>query len=72
MIDLLTYEKLKIIMVKEKIEWKDLVKEKIITQDTRRLLVKDAYVDIKTLEKLANRFNVDIGDIVSIKKDPQD
>lgn len=66
---MLTYEKLKILMVKEKIEWKDLVKEKIITQDTRRLLVKDSYVDIKTLEKLANRLNVDIGDIVSIKKD---
>lgn len=65
---MLTYEKLKILMVKQKVEWKDLVREKIITQDTRRLLVKDEYVDIKTLEKLAVRLGVDIGDIVSIKK----
>lgn len=65
---MLTYEKLKILMVKQKVEWKDLVREKIITQDTRRLLVKDEYVDIKTLEKLAVRLGVDIGDIVSIKE----
>ena len=67
---MLTYEKLKILMVKEKKEWKDLVKDKVIVQQTRRSLVNDDYVDIKTLERIANYFNVDIGDIVSIKKDP--
>lgn len=69
---MLTYEKLKILMVKYNIEWKDLIKENIIGQPTRRALVKDQYVDIRILERLANHFNVDIGDIVSIKKDPQD
>lgn len=65
---MLTYEKLKIIMVKRNIEWKDLVKENIIGQPTRRALVKDEYVDIRILERLANYLEVDIGDIVSIKK----
>lgn len=65
---MLTYEKLKILMVKRNVEWKDLVKDKVIVQQTRRALVNDDYVDIKTLEKIANHFNVDIGDIVSIKK----
>ena len=69
---MLTYEKLKILMVKHNIEWKDLIKENIIGQPTRRSLAKDQYVDIRILERLANHFNVDIGDIVSIKKDPQD
>lgn len=67
---MLTYEKLRIEMVKKNVEWKHLVKEKLITQDTRRSLARDlAYVDIKTLEKLAIRLECDIGDIVSIKKD---
>ena len=56
-------------MAKHNIEWKDLVKDKIISQPTRRALANDEYVDIKTLEKLANHLGVDIGDIVSIKKD---
>lgn len=68
---MLTYEKLKILMVKRHIEWKDLVKDKVITQDTRRLLVKDCYVGIKTLERIANYFDVDIGDIVSIKREEE-
>ena len=66
---MLTYEKLKILMVKRNIEWKDLIKDKIITQPTRRSLVKDDYVDIRTLEKIAIYLECDIGDIVSIKKD---
>ena len=66
-----TYEKLKILMVQRKIEWKDLVKEKVIDQQTRRRFVKDEYVDIRTLEKIARYLDVDIGDIVSIKKDQQ-
>ena len=65
---MLTYEKLKILMVKRNVEWKDLIKDKIITQPTRRSLVKDDYVDIRTLEKIAIYLNCDIGDIVSIKK----
>ena len=66
-----TYEKLKILMVQRKIEWKELVKEKVIDQQTRRRFVKDEYVDIRTLEKIARYLDVDIGDIVSIKKDQQ-
>lgn len=66
---MLTYEKMKIIMVKKNIEWKDMIRDKIITQPTRRSLVKDDYVDIKTLEKIAMYLECDIGDIVSIKKD---
>lgn len=66
---MLTYEKMKILMVKKGIEWKDLVRDKVITQPTRRSLVKDDYVDIKTLEKIAIYLECDIGDIVSIKKD---
>ena len=65
---MLTYEKMKILMVKRNIEWKDLIKDKVITQPTRRSLVKDEYVDIRTLEKIAVYLNCDIGDIVSIKK----
>ena len=66
---MVTYEKLRIEMAKRKLEWKDLVKEKVIIQQTRRSLVNDEYVDIKTLEKIANYLGVDLGDIVSIKKD---
>lgn len=65
---MLTYEKMKILMVKKNIEWKDMIKDKIITQPTRRAIVKDDYVDIRTLEKIAIYLNSDIGDIVSIKK----
>lgn len=66
---MLTYEKMKILMVKKNIEWKDMIRDKIITQPTRRALVKDEYVDIRTLEKIAIYLNSDIGDIVNIKKD---
>lgn len=66
---MITYEKLKILMVKKNVQWKDLIKDGVIDQSTRRLLVHDKYVSLKTLEKVAIYLNVDIGDIVSIKKE---
>lgn len=68
---MITYEKLKILMVKRGIEWKDLVKAGVIDQSTRRLLVKDKYVTLPTLEKIAIYLGVDIGDIVAIKKEEE-
>ncbi len=64
-----TYERLRIEMAKRNIEWKDLVKADIISQPTRRKFVREEYVDLKSLERIANYLGVDIGDIVCIKKD---
>lgn len=64
-----TYEKLRIEMAKRNIEWKDLVKAKVISQPTRRKLVHEEYVDLKVLDSIANYLGIDIGDIVAIKKD---
>lgn len=63
-----TYERLRIEMAKRNIEWKDLVKADIISQPTRRKFVREEYVDLKSLERIANYLGVDIGDIVCIKK----
>lgn len=66
---MVSYENLRILLVRRNLEWKDLIKKNVISQYTRRNLADDNYVDLSTLETLARYLNVDIGDLVSIKKD---
>lgn len=68
-IGMISYEKLRIIMVKKKLEWKDMRKELNLTSRTINNLKDDLYVDLVTLEKICLYLEMDIGEIMEIKKD---
>lgn len=68
-IGMISYEKLRIIMVKKKLEWKDMRKDLNLTSRTINNLKDDLYVDLVTLEKICLYLEMDIGEIMEIKKD---
>lgn len=60
----LSYEKLRIILVKRKISWKKLMDDLGLTYYILNKLKIDDYVEIRTLEKICLYLNLDIGDIM--------
>lgn len=69
--DMISYEKLRIIMVKRKLEWKHMRRELNLTSRTINNLKDDKYVDLATLEKICLYLYLDIGEIMEIKKDQE-
>lgn len=65
---MISYEKLRIVMAKRKLEWKDIRKALNLTSRTINNLKDDLYVDLATLEKICLYLELDIGDLMEIKK----
>ncbi len=66
---MISYEKLRIVMAKRKLEWKDIRKALKLTSRTINNLKDDLYVDLATLEKICLYLGLDIGELMEIKKD---
>ncbi|MBP1924571.1 putative transcriptional regulator [Sedimentibacter acidaminivorans] len=66
---MISYDKLKILMVKRKMQWKDIIANTGLSHTVTRKLNNDEYVDLRSLEKICIFLDVDIGDILEIKKE---
>ena len=64
---MISYKKLRLLMVENEISWQKLIKGVNVSQDVGVKLRNDKYVSIFTLEKICTFLNVDIGDIMSFK-----
>ena len=68
-----SYLRLKILLLERGVKMSELGKQIGLSSATVSKINKDdANVNLDTIIKIADYLNVDIGDIVSIKKDPQD
>ncbi len=62
---MISYKKLRLLMVEREITWQKLIKGMDVSQDVGVKLRNDKYVSIFTLEKICKFLNVDVGDIMS-------
>lgn len=65
---MISYKKLRLLLVEKEISWQELIVGANVSQDVGVKLRNDKYVSIFTLEKLCNFLNVDVGDIMTFKK----
>lgn len=63
-----SYRKLREIMHKRDIQYKYLKIESRVNHDTLAKIKKDEYISLSALEKIAIALDVEIGDLVEIKK----
>lgn len=61
---MVSYESLRILMVKRKLEWKHIIEGANITQYTARKLKRDEYIELQTLERLCKFFNCTPNDLM--------
>lgn len=64
---MISYQRLRILLATKNLKCKYLKDEIGINSNIIAKLNKDSYVSLETLEKIALHFEVDIGDLVSIK-----
>ncbi len=62
---MISYKKLRLLLVDRDISWQDLIKGIKVSQDVGVKLRNDKYVSIFTLEKICSFLGVDIGEIMS-------
>lgn len=65
---MVTYDKLRHLLVDRKIKLTVLCKELSISRPTKSKIDNDEYVALEVLERICNKLNCDLGDICSIKK----
>lgn len=63
----ITYLKLRELLLKRKIQNKELKVMAKVSHDTIAKIFKDEYMSGESLEKIARCLGVDIGDIISLK-----
>lgn len=69
--EMVSYKKLRFLLVEKGFQFKDLRQALNLTSKTiQRLRDDDGYVDLVTLEKICEFFKVDIGDIMEVKLEP--
>lgn len=66
---MITYKKLREKVIDKGLKWQDIRKEIGVSNDVIASINKNDYVTLRTLEKFAEYFGCDIGDLVEIKKD---
>lgn len=66
---MISYRKLWVLIASKGLEKKYLKEVIGLDQTIYSKLNSDKYVSLKTLEKIAEHFKVDIGDIIEIKKE---
>lgn len=64
----ISYRKLRELLIERKMKRLDLHKQAGIGNVTLSKINKDEYMDMESLERIARYLEVDIGDIVEIKK----
>lgn len=64
-----SYKKLRIKLAELDLKPKDIVEKTGISWGSMTNINKDGYVNLRTLEVIAEFLNCDIGDLVEIKKD---
>lgn len=66
---LISYKKLRMLVFEKELKWYD-IKEKIgVSNEVIAKINKDDYISLRILEKFAEYFECDIGDLVEFKKD---
>ena len=66
---MISFEPLRIEMVKRKLQWKDIVTGSGVSYYSTRKLKNDGYVELQTLEKICIYLDVQLSDICKITKD---
>ncbi|MHB8124628.1 MAG: helix-turn-helix domain-containing protein [Desulfitobacteriaceae bacterium] len=66
---MITYEPLRILMVKRKMKKMDIVNECGLSPTTASKLWNDEYVALSVIDRLCNLLDCDIGDVMEHKKD---
>lgn len=69
---MVSYEKLRILMVKRKIEWKHIIAGANITQYTARKLKRDEYIELQTLERICNYLECTPNEILEFIEEKKD
>ena len=65
---MISYKKLRLLLVDKEITWQKLIEGTGLSPDMAVKLRNDKSVSLYTLEKICNFLDVDIGDIISLKK----
>jgi DNA-binding Xre family transcriptional regulator len=66
---MITYKRLREKVIERGLKWQDIRKEIGVSNDVIAKINKNEYVTLRTLEKFAEYFGCDIGELVEIKKD---
>lgn len=66
---MITYRKLRDKVIESNLRWQDIKKDLGISNDVIAKINKNDYITLRTLERFADYFSCDIGDLVEIKKD---
>lgn len=64
---MVTYRKLREKMIESGLTWKELKEVTNISNDVTTKINKNEYITLRTLERIAEYFNCDIGDLVEFK-----
>lgn len=65
---MITYRKLRDKVIDKNITWKVVKEELGISNDVVAKINKNDYITLRTLERFAEYFNCEIGDLVEIKR----
>jgi len=65
---MISYKKLRMRVHDKELKWQDVKRKVGVSNDVIAKINKDDYITLKTLEKFAEYFGCDIGDLVEIKK----
>ena len=66
---MITYRKLREKVIESGLRWQDIKKKLGVSNDVVARINKNDYITLRTLERFAEFFKCDIGDLVEIKKE---
>lgn len=66
---MITYKGLREKVIERGLKWQDIKKEVGVSNDVIAKINKNEYITLRSLERFAEYFGCDIGDLVQIKKD---
>lgn len=66
---MISYSKLREKLIEKGLRWQDIKQEIGVSNDVIAKINKNDYITLRTLERFAEYFNCDIGDLIELKKD---
>lgn len=69
LVPMISYKKLRMKVYDKEMKWHEVKKKVGVSNDVIAKINKDEYITLKTLERFAEYFNCEIGDLVEIKKE---
>ena len=66
---MISYSKLREKMIEKGLRWQDIKNEIGVSNDVIAKINRNDYITLRTLERFAEYFDCDIGDLIEFKKD---